>query len=112
MDVTSLNTDLSGGCVEILELQLTNLTSIHRVGIVGAEFLNIELHDASADLLVGSESDLDLTMLEIRMFHDVLDSIHDLGDPAFVVSSQKGGAIGRDKGLAYVMEHLGEFRRL
>ena len=110
--VPSLNVDLRRGRVEILELQLTDLPAVHRVGIFSPEPLDIELNDSASDLLVRRETDLDLTVPELGMLHDVLHRVHDLGHAGLVVRTQKGCAVGGDERLPHIMKHLRELRRL
>ena len=42
--------------------------AVHRIGEVGAEFLQVDLVDAAADLLVGREQDLDGAVLDMQDF--------------------------------------------
>ena len=67
MDIPSLDMDLGGCRVEVLELQLTDLASVHSVGIISPELPDVKLHHPSSDFLVGSESNLDVTVLIFRI---------------------------------------------
>ena len=88
MYVASLDVDLGAGGVEVLVLQLANLATVHGICVAGTKFLHVELHHAATDFLVGGESDLDFAVLELRVFHDVLCGIHDLGHARLVVGTQ------------------------
>ena len=110
--VASLDTDCGSGCIEILIFKLADLASVEGVGILGSEFRNVELHDSAADLLVRCESDLDLSVLEFRMLHDVLYCVHDLSDTGLVVRSEEGSSVCGDKRLALVKLELRELRWL
>ncbi len=48
---------------------------------------------ALADFLIGSEPNFDGAMLYIRIFHQVFNGGHDLGNASLVISAQKGGPI-------------------
>ena len=111
MDVHSLDMDFGGSGIEILVFKFSDLTSVHRVGVVRTEFLHIELHHTATDFLVGSEADLDFAVFELRMLHDILGGVHDFGDSGFVVSSQKRRSVGRYEGLTDVVEHFRELGR-
>ena len=108
MDVAALDADGSRGGVEVLELQLADLAAVDRIGVVGPEFRHVELHDAPADLLVGREADLDLTVRDIRVLHQVLDRIHDLRDAGLVVSAEQRSTVRRDEGLPLVVQQFRE----
>ena len=88
-----------------------DLAAVHRVRVVRAEAGDIELHDAAADFLVGSESDLDRPMLELRVRNDVLHCVHDLRHAGLVVGAEERRAVGRDERLAHIMEHFRELGR-
>ena len=70
------------------------------------------LAHSAADLLVGGKADLDGTVLEFRMFHDVLGGGHDFGHSGLVVGSEQGVAVGGYQGLAHIVFQLGEFLRV
>ena len=112
MHIPSLNMYLRRSRVEILELQLSDLAAIHRVGIFSPELLDIELNDSASDLLVWREPDLDLTVLELRMLHDVLHRVHNLRHTGLVVRAKQRGSVRGDQRLTHVVKHLRELRRL
>ena len=108
MDVAALDADRCSGSIEVFIFKLSDLASVEGVGIFRSEFRNVELHDSAADLLVRSESDLDLSMLEFRMLYDVLYRIHDLRDTGLVVRSEEGRSVCGDQCLALVKLELRE----
>ena len=110
--VAALDVDLGAGSVEVLKLQLAYLAAVHGIAEIGPETGDVELDHAAADFFVGREADADLAVLELRMLHDVLHRVHNLGHAGLVVGAQQGGAVGGDEGLAHVVQHLGELRGL
>ena len=94
--------DLSAGGIEVFIFQLANHTAVHSVAVVGAELLDIELDHSAANLFIGSEGNLDLAVLELRVGHHILCSTHYLCHAGLVVGAQQGGAVGGYKGLAAV----------
>ena len=101
--IAALDLDCSSCCIEVLILEFSDLTAVHCVCILSAELSYVELHDAAADLLVRSESDLDLAVLELWVLHDILHCIHDLSDTRFVIRSKKSGSVSCDDGLAFII---------
>ena len=101
-----------GRCgVEVLELQFSHFAAIHGVGVSGAEALYVEFDHAAADFLVRSEADADFAVLDLGMLHQILHGGHDFCHAGLVIGPQKGGAVGGDEGLAYVMQHFRKFFR-
>ena len=112
VNVAALDADCRSRSIEVLILQLADLAAVHGVCILCSEFLDIEFHHAASDLLIRSESYLDVAMLELRMLDDILHGIHDLGDSGLVISSQEGCAVCSDDGLALVVQQFRELARL
>ena len=110
--VAALDVDLGGGRIEILEFQFADFAAVHRVGIFRPETFHVEFDDAAADFFVRGETDLDVTVLEFGMLHDVLHGVHDLSDASLVVRAEQGRAVGGDERLADVVQHFREFFRL
>ena len=111
MHVATLDMDLGGCGIEVLEFQFAGLTAVHGIGIDSVELLNVELDHSAADFLIGSESYADGAMLEFRMGHDILHRIHYLGHAGLVIGAEKSGAIGGDDGLALMAEQFRELGR-
>ena len=112
MNVPPLDAHRSRGCVEILIFQFAGIAAIHRVGIVCAEFLHVELHDSSADFLVWSEADLDFAVFEFRMSDNIFNSVHYFSHARLVVCPQQCGAVRGYELLTHELQQLREFRRL
>ena len=106
--VASLDTDCGSCCIEVLILEFADLATIEGVGVLCTEFLHIELHYSSSDLLVRSETDLDVSVLELRVLHDVLGSVHNLSYTCFVICSKKSCSVCSDESLALVLGHFRE----
>ena len=111
VDIASLDMDCSSGGIKVLVLDFSDLAAVHGVGVFCTELFHVELHHSASYFLVGSESDLYVSVLEFRMFHDILNGIHYLGDTGLVIRSEKGSAVRGDDGLALVVEKFREFRR-
>ena len=112
MDIAALDTD-GGACrIEILIFQFAYRATVEGVGIFRSELLYIKLHDPASDLLVRSEPDPDVSMLEFGMFHDILNCIHDLRYAGRVVGSEESRAVGGDKRLTFILKHFRKFGRL
>ena len=94
--------DGDGGAVggKRLVLDIAGGFAVHRVGEIGAEFFQIDLVDAAADLLVGREQDLDGAVLDLRVVDQEFCRIHDLGETGLVVGAQQRGAVGGDDVVA------------
>ena len=112
MHIPALDMDFGRGCIELLEFQLADLSSVHYVGIVSPESLHVELHHAASDFLVRGESDFDFPVLELRMLHHILDGVHDLSHTCLVVGSEQCRAVGGNDGFPLVGKQFREFGRL
>ena len=94
--------DGDGGAIgrERLVLDMARGLAVDRVGEIGAEFLEVDLVDAAADLLVGREQDLDGAVLDLGIADQELRRVHDLGKPGLVVGAEQRGAVGGDDVVA------------
>ena len=99
--------DLPG--VERLGLDLAELGAVQRVGVPGAEALEVEVVRAARDLLVHREADAERGMLDVRIPLQVGDGRHDLGHARLVVRAEQRRAVGGDDVVA---DLLGEQRQL
>jgi len=97
------------GCIEVLELELAHIASIHGVGPFAAEALYVEMVGSHAYLLVGVEGDADVTMLDLGMVAQPTHGLDNLGDASLVVGSQQGMSVGHDEILTDVLQQFGEF---
>ena len=112
MDIAALNADCRSGCIEVFIFKLSNSASVECVGIFSSESGHIEFHHTASDFLVRSEADLYISVLEFRMFHDILYGIHDLSYAGLVVGSKKCRAVCSDECLTLILEHFRKFGRL
>ena len=109
MHVASLDADGSSCGIEVFILKFADLTSVECVGILCSELCNVEFDYSAADLFVRSESDLDISMFEFRMFHHILHGSHDLCDSGLVVRSEESRSVSGDEGLSLVEAEFREF---
>ena len=98
--------DGNGGGIggECLVLDIAGSLAVDGVGKIGAEFLQIDLVDAAADLLVGREQDLDGAMFDLRIVDQETRRIHDFGKPGLVVGAEQRGAVRGDDIIADLIE--------
>ena len=108
VNVSSLDLYCCSSCIKILVFKFSHCAAVHGVGIACSEFLNVEFNNSSSDFLVWGESDLDFSVLEFRMLHNVLNRIHDFSYAGLVVCSKKGGSICGDDSLALVVKQFWE----
>ena len=108
MDVAAGDADVGGRRIEGLDGVIVEVAAVHRVGIVGAEGLDIEAVNAAADLLVGGKGDLEGAVGRAGG-EELLQRRHDLSYAGLVVSPQQGGAVGDDETLPLVFLQVGEF---
>lgn len=106
--VAPLNLDLRAGGVEVLVFEFALHASVHRVGEVGAEGLDVEEIDAAAHLLVGRETDADLAVAHLGMREQILCGGHDLRHAGLVVGPEQRRAVGVDERVALEEGQLGE----
>ena len=111
MDADTFYIYARAGGIEVLELELAHIASVHGIGPLAAEAFDIEVLGAHANLLVGVEGDADDAVGYLGMVAQPAHGLYDLGDACLVVGSQEGMAIGDDKVFADVLQQLGELRR-
>ena len=88
--------DLDRSCVEALKLHIVALAAVHRVESLGLEALCIEEVHAKACLLVRREKDLDISVHDLGMFHQIRDCGHDFRNTALVITAKKSIALRSD----------------
>ena len=71
--------------------------AVERIAGDGADFRQIEVIDAVADLLVAGEANSQRPMLDLRMFAEPIDGFHDDGHARLVVGPQQRSAVGGDQ---------------
>ncbi len=80
--------------------------AIERVTGDGAEFLQIDVIDTVADLLIAGEADADRSMRQFRPSHQLRRRLHNDGHARLVVGAQQRRAVGSDKRLTFEMQQL------
>ena len=110
--VAALDCNLGRCGVEVLVLQLALEAAVHSVGEVGTKGSHVEEVDTTANLLVGSEPDADLAVLNLGVRHQVLRSGHNLRNATLVVSAQQRCAVGVNQRVTHELLELGELRNL
>jgi len=105
--------DGHGGCcgVKVLVLDGPGVAAVHGVGKISPKARDVKQVGTLADLLVRGKADAQLAVGQ-ALFQHRLHSGHDLGHTSLVVSTQQGGAVGGDQGLALHRGQEGESRNL
>ena len=88
MYVTTLDCKESATGIEVLELKLTLGTAVNGISPVATEQGNIEVVRTTADLLIGVERDTNLSVLNLGMSLQILDSRNDFGNRLSAGSSR------------------------
>jgi len=83
-----------GGKAFVLEFPAC--APVHRVGVSGAECLDVEVQGATADLLVRREGDLDWPVRDCAVGHQAFGGGHDFRDTSLVVGAEQRRARGGD----------------
>lgn len=109
MDVAAYEGDFGHGGVEVLVLELADLASVHGVGPVGGESLDVELVGTESDLFVGVECHAYVAVGNLGMIDQIVDCGYDFGDAGFVVGSEQCGSVGHDQILSAIARQLGKF---
>ena len=104
--------DGEGGGIggERFVLDIARSFTVDGVGKIGAEFLQVDLVDAAADLFVGREQDLDRAMLDLRIVDQETRRIHDFGKAGLVVGAEQRGAVRGDDIVADLILKRGMIR--
>ena len=79
--------NLGTGGIEVLKLQFSDITTIHRIRPFASELLHVEVMGTHTNLFIGIEGDTDLTVLDVLMFLQVHHCLHNLGNASLVVST-------------------------
>ena len=98
--------------VEGLGLDLAELGAVERVGVLGAEPLEIDVLRAARDLLVHREADTQRRMLDVGIPLQVGDRRHDLGHARLVVGAEQRGAVGGDDVVADLLREQRQLHRI
>ena len=100
--VITMHQNLTSRGVEVLVLQLSYRTSVHRVRKIRSESLYVKMVRTASDLLVRREADTHLTVLDLRVINKVLHGRYDLRDTRFVVCTKQRCVIRHNKLLTDV----------
>ena len=111
MHVTTCKGELGSCSVEVLELQLSYLTTIEGIGEVATKAFHIKLMGTQANLFVRIEGNANLSVLDFRMLHQVFHTRDAFGNACFIVRTQQGVAIGNDEVFAHMVLQFWELRR-
>ena len=103
MHTDSLDDDLGTGGVEVLKLQFSHVTSVHRVSPFTTELLHIEMVGSHADLLIGIESDTDVSVTNLLMIAQPTHRLHNLCNARLVVGTKQRVSVSDDEILADMM---------
>ena len=99
---------LGGSRVEILKLQITQVTAIHGISPLAAKTLHVKMMGTSPYLLIRIESHAYITMLYLVMVSQIAHGLHDFRHASLVIGSQQGSAICHYDILALVEFQFGE----
>ena len=108
MYIASLEHNLGGSRIEILELQLAHFTAIHGIGPFAAELLDIELMRSQTYFLVGIETDTDFTVFDFRMLFQIGYRRNNLRDTRFVIGTQQSLSVGDNQIFSLMVEQFRE----
>ena len=111
MYVAALYMHLGCGCVEVFKFQFTHFTSVHRIGPLASELLNVELVRSQSDFLIRIKSDTDFSVFNFRMCLQVSNGSHNFSNTGLVVCSQQGMSVGYNQVFSYMILQFRELRR-
>ena len=97
MDVQTADGQLRRRGVEVLILNLTELTAVDGVGHRGGELRSVEVVRAAANLLVRREADGNGAVRDLRMREQLRAGGDDLGHARLVVRAEERRAVGHDQ---------------
>lgn len=106
MDVVSVKGKGDFVCAEGLDFQRSSFATVNRVCVRGIEDIEIDLGRTSSDLFIRRKAEFDRTVFDLRMIHQVMQSIHNFCNTGFVVCTKQGGAVtGNDIEADHIAEH-------
>ena len=97
--------------VEVLELQVAQVASVHSVCPLAPELLHVEVVSTHTYLLVGVEGNADVSVTHFLVVAQPAHSLYYLGYSRLVVSTKKRRSVGHYEVLADVTQQLGELLR-
>ena len=108
MHADTFNINLGRGGIEVLELQLAHVATVHGVGPLATEALHVEMVGTHAYLLVGVEGYAYVAVGNLLVLLQIDHGLHNLGYAGLVVSTQQRRAVGHDEVFAHVVQQLGK----
>ena len=111
MHTLSVDMYLCGRSVEIIVLQASNGTAVHRIGKLGTEFFHIEVIHTGANLFIGSKTNFDGAMLYFRMLQQVFHHTDNRSNTCLIVRAQQGRPIGGNQIFPLIHQHFREIFR-
>ena len=85
MGYLSFYLHICNSAVEIVIIEFTQFSAIHRIGKIAVKFFQIEIQSALPDLFITGKADIYLAMADFRMSHQRLCHLHDHSYAAFVI---------------------------
>ena len=108
MDIAPQKINFCPGRAESFILEFPKGTAIHRIGKVHIKIFHIKLVSPDTDLLIRTKANPNLTVLDVWVLNQVLDSGHDFSNAGFIVRTKESCSICRDEGLPMVVVKLWE----
>ena len=102
---------LSTGRVEVLKLQLAQVTAIHGVGPLASEFLYVEVVCTHTNLLVGVKSYAYVSVTYLFVIAQIAHRLYYLSYAGLVVGAKQRCSVGHNQVFACVLQQLREFLR-
>ena len=73
--------------VKVIIVELSQLSSVHRIGKIAVEFFQVKIQRAFSNLFIAGKADIYLSMADFRMCHQRLCHLHDYGYTALIICS-------------------------
>ena len=108
--IESFDIEFGFAGVKALILDLAFGISVQRIGVIGAEFLQVKMCGSRTDLFIRCECDTDRSVRDL-LFDELFGEGKDLGDSSFVVGAQDRGAVGGDQGAPFQLFQMFEILR-
>ena len=105
MDSSSIYLNDSRCGIEVLVLDLTKSAAVKSICILCAKALYVKEVGTTANLLIGSEANADLSVRNICI-NKSFSRRHNLGNACLVICTEKGCSIGNDKTLTLEVAYI------
>src|SRR5574344_593917 len=109
MHTYAFNMNLGTCSIEILIFQITQITAVHGISPLAAEFLDIKMMSAHTYLLVRIECYTDIAMLYFIMVTQIAHSLYNLSYTCLVIGTEQRMAVGHDQIFTFMLK---KFRKL